>query len=140
MRTPPVATLEMPSDTEPVANAGNLKDEGLFRDDLGLRARVKAVELILAQLVAERLAASGDPIARAEAALRDLVGAVSALPLPDLPRDERERFRDLAKYALYGVLEGAVAVATGAAGSSELPPEVADPAVRTSEAEIEFPF
>jgi hypothetical protein len=140
MRTPPVATLETPSDTEPVANAGGLKDEGLFRDDLGLRARVKALEMIVAEVVGEQLLLSGDPVATADAALHALAAAVSALPLTDVPRDEQDRFRDLAKYALYGVLERAVAAATGAATPSDPPRQAADAAAPAGEAEIEFPF
>jgi hypothetical protein len=115
MRGQPVTSIDPPAAEDEVAVFSRLQATDAYRDDLNLRARLKALEMIVGQLVAEQLGLSGAPVATANSALRDLIGSVTALPLPDLPRDERARFRDLAKYAVYDILEHAVAAVSGPA-------------------------
>jgi hypothetical protein len=101
----------------PAANAATASVAQQPHDDLPLRARLKALELIVGQLVAEQLELSGDAVATADAALRALTGAVTELPLYDIPRDEQSRFRDQTKYAVFDVLQRAVSIASASAGA-----------------------
>ena len=89
----------------------------LLQDDLPLRARLKALELIVGQLVAEQLELSGDAAGTADAAFRALAATVAESPLYDIPLSEQERFRKLTRGALYEVLQHAVTIAASSAAS-----------------------
>jgi hypothetical protein len=79
----------------------------VLEDVTKLRARLCALELVVAQLVADLLEQNPDPAATANDALRGLMTLLETLPVADAAGDER-RFRDLTKYAAFDLLQRAV--------------------------------
>jgi hypothetical protein len=90
--------------SEPPRSAGT---EEVVEDITKLRARLRAIELVVAELIADMLVQNPDPAATANTALHRLMTALETVPMPDAAGDER-RFRDLTKYAAFDLLQRAV--------------------------------
>ena len=72
------------------------------------RARLHAIELLLAQIIAERWTGHADPATSAARVLVKLIAAADHMPLSDTHAAEEARIRNEIKYAVFEVLNTAV--------------------------------
>jgi hypothetical protein len=72
------------------------------------RARLHAIELLLAQIIAERLSGQADAAASAASILVKLMATADRMPLSDTHAAEDARVRDDIKYTVFEVLNTAV--------------------------------
>jgi hypothetical protein len=78
------------------------------QDDLPIRGRLCALELLLVQIIADRLAAArGDPSRSAAELFESLATAAERMTAPGEHCAEQQRLRDHIKFGLFEVLNAA---------------------------------
>jgi hypothetical protein len=77
-------------------------------DDIPIRAQLRAQGLLLAQMMADRLAAEADPVRCAAEFLRVLLETAEQEPLSCMHEGEHARLRDHVKLALFELCNAAV--------------------------------
>jgi hypothetical protein len=77
-------------------------------DDIPIRARLHAQGLLLAEVMADRLATELDPVRCAAELLRVLLETAEQEPLPCLHDGEQARLQDHVKFALFELCNAAV--------------------------------
>jgi hypothetical protein len=92
-------------------------------DDIPIRARLHAQGLLLAEMMADRLAAQIDPVRCATELLRVLLETAAHESFPDARDGEQARLQDHVKLALFELCSAAVnrlpeAARDGAAGAA----------------------
>jgi hypothetical protein len=120
MRAPPSTTAstigKRPSADE-AADRPLIRTGGNFEtvvDETRMRARLQALEMLVVELVAERLTVPGiDAMKTANDAFAALAGQAEALSADEIPYDEQRRYRELVKATLFEVLQAALVRARG---------------------------
>ena len=77
-------------------------------DDALTRAHLHAIELLLAEIIAERLSRQADPAASATSILAKLMTTAEHMPLSNTPAGEAARIRDNIKFTVFDVLNAAL--------------------------------